>query len=81
VIRENPVLGRLHSDVEAALLRRRGGEFSCHLVPIDHCYELVGIVRRSWTGLGGGPEVWRDIDLYFAALEARAVPVHRDGVR
>jgi len=79
VIRENPVLGRLHSDVDAALLRRHDGAFSCHVVPIDLCYELVGIVRRSWTGLGGGPEVWRQIDAYFTSLDARATPVERDG--
>jgi hypothetical protein len=80
VIRENPVLGRLHGDVDAALLRRHDGAFSCHVVPIDLCYELVGIVRRSWTGLGGGPEVWRQIDAYFTSLDARATPVERDGV-
>ncbi len=79
VVRENPVLGSLERDVEAALLRRHDGELSCYVVPIDACYELVGIVRRSWTGLGGGPEVWRDIDAFFHELEACATPVGRDG--
>ena len=75
----NPVLGSLEADVEAALLRRHDETFSCHLVPIDHCYELVGLVRRAWTGLGGGPEVWRDIDAWFTDLDRRSAPVHRDG--
>jgi len=79
VVRENPVLGTAEGDVEAALLRRHDGRFSCYLAPIDLCYELVGIVRRSWTGLGGGPDVWREIDAFFAGLEARATPVGRDG--
>ena len=51
----NPVLDNLEHDVEAVLLRRHEDEYSCYLVPIDLCYELVGVVRSRWTGLGGGP--------------------------
>ena len=79
VVAGNPVLGTLAADVEAVLLRKHAAGFSCHLAPIDLCYELVGIVRRSWTGLGGGPQVWRELDAWFAALDARAAPVARDG--
>ena len=75
----NPVLDRTEEDVEAVLLRRHGGGFSCFLVPIDLCYELVGVVRSSWTGLGGGPEVWARIEEWFAALDARARAVTADG--
>jgi hypothetical protein len=81
VVADNPVLATVEPDVEAVLVRRHEGGFSCHLVPIDRCYELVGIVRRSWTGLGGGPEVWRGIDAWFADLDAGAEPVARDGSR
>lgn len=77
----NPVLEELEDDVEAALLRRREDVYSCHLVPIDLCYELVGVVRRRWTGLGGGPEVWREIDAFFAGLDDRARVVAREGER
>ncbi len=77
----NPVLEELEDDVEAALLRRHEGVYSCHLVPIDLCYELVGVVRRRWTGLGGGPEVWREIDAFFAGLDDRARVVAREGER
>ena len=46
-------------DVEALLDPSRGprrDEFSCHLVPIDACYELVGRLRLLWRGFDGGPE-------------------------
>jgi hypothetical protein len=69
------VLERVVSDVEAILLRRHQDCFSCHLVPIDVCYELVGTVRLKWTGLGGGAEVWREIDAFFADLDRRGTPV------
>ena len=69
----------VHRDVEAVLLRRHDGGFSCYLVPIDLCYELVGVVRSSWTGLGGGPEVWARIEAWFADLDGRGRPVSRDG--
>jgi hypothetical protein len=76
---ENPVLDSTDEDVEAVLLRRLGDDFACYLVPIDACYELVGVVRSSWTGLGGGTEVWRRIDAWFEALDARARSVPRAG--
>jgi uncharacterized protein DUF5947 len=75
----NPVLDTTEEDVEAVLLRRHDGGFSCYLVPIDLCYELVGVVRSSWTGLGGGPEVWARIEAWFADLDGRGRPVSRDG--
>ena len=75
----NSVLDTTEEDVEAVLLRRHDGGFSCYLVPIDLCYELVGVVRSSWTGLGGGPEVWARIEAWFADLDGRGRPVPRDG--
>ena len=68
----NPVLDTLVPDVEAVLLRKNGDRFACYIVPIDVCYELVGIVRLNWTGLGGGSEVWQAIDAYFDVLDQRA---------
>ena len=44
----------------------------CFLVPIDACYELVGIVRRHWKGFQGGEEAWRAIEGFFAGLRARS---------
>lgn len=69
----NPLLADVEPDVEAVLVRRRAdGAFSCLVVPIDACYELVGLVRRHWTGFQGGEEVWRGIDAFFADLQRRA---------
>jgi hypothetical protein len=69
----NPSLAAVEPDVEAVLVRRNGdGNFTCMVVPIDACYELVGVVRQYWTGFQGGDEVWRHIDEFFAGLLARA---------
>jgi hypothetical protein len=42
------------------------------IVPIDVCYELVGLIRRSWRGFHGGDAVWREIDDFFARAVERA---------
>jgi hypothetical protein len=58
-------------DVEALLLRQIGGVSECLLVPIDVCYELVGLVRMYWKGFDGGSEAWERIDAFFAELTDR----------
>lgn len=69
-----PMLGAVEADVEAVLIRRQAnGEFTCLVVPVDVCYELVGIVRQGWTGLSGGAEVWQRIEAFFADLCDRCV--------
>lgn len=67
--RANPELSSLEPEVEAVLLRRRRDGFSGHIVPIDRCYELVGLVRATWRGLGGGNETWQAVDAFFAKLD------------
>ena len=79
IVAANPVLDEIAPDVEGALLRRHEGSFSAHLVPIDVCYELVGVVRSWWKGLGGGPEVWQRMAAYFDDLDHRAREVSRTG--
>ena len=80
VMTTNPVLQQVQTDVEAILLRRmKGGVFHTYLVPIDRCYELVGIVRESWSGFSGGAEVWARIDGFFDDLDRRAKTVDRHG--
>jgi len=59
-------------DVEAALVRRHEGAFECFVVPIDACYELVGLVRSHWTGVAGGAEVWARIEAFFDRLRERS---------
>ena len=70
----------LSPDVEALLIRvpERGDDAgpdpSCHLVPIDACYELVGRLRRVWRGFDGGSEARAELDEFFATVEQRAAP-------
>ena len=68
----NPILRELEPDVEALLVNRVGGARDHYLVPIDRCYELVGLIRSGWRGLSGGTEVWNSIDAYFSGLRASA---------
>ena len=54
------------------------GTFECYLVPIDACYELVGLVRLHWKGFDGGEEAKTAIAEFFEGLRARSrsVPVN-----
>lgn len=61
-------LGMLAPDVEALLLRRTDGRQESFLVPIDTCYELAGLIRTHWRGFGGGVDVQRQLDAFFARL-------------
>lgn len=73
LVAPNPVLADAQPDVEAVLVRRHGpGQFECFLVPIDACYELVGLVRMYWVGFQGGAEVWQRIDDFFHQMHERA---------
>jgi Family of unknown function (DUF5947) len=76
VVEANPQLAVLRADVEALLLRGsdRGSEFSCHLVPIDACYALVGQLRRLWRGFDGGTEAHQAMDDFFAEIATRSRP-------
>jgi Family of unknown function (DUF5947) len=76
VVEANPQLALLRADVEALLLRGtdQGSEFSCHLVPIDACYALVGQLRRLWRGFDGGAEANQAMDDFFAEIAARSRP-------
>lgn len=68
----NPALADLKPDVEALLVNRMNGAREYYLVSIDHCYALIGLIRRHWRGLSGGAEVWAAVRDYFQRL--------RDGV-
>lgn len=78
IVRANPRIAGLEPDVEALLVSRREQAFSCYIVPIDVCYELVGIVRRHWRGFHGGEEAWKAIEAFFATLSARCEPVRSE---
>jgi hypothetical protein len=74
LVGENPALRELQPDVEALLVNRAGERRVYYIVPIDLCFELVGLIRLHWSGLSGGEEVWREIDGFFVRLEERSRP-------
>jgi Family of unknown function (DUF5947) len=71
---ENPVLTELEPDVEALLVNRVRQVPEYYRVPIDKCFELVGLIRTHWRGLSGGTEVWRAIAQFFESLRQRTGP-------
>jgi Family of unknown function (DUF5947) len=77
----NPLLGELEADVEALLVNRAGEARDHWLVPIDDCYDLVGLIRTNWRGLSGGQEVWTQIGAFFERLGRQAKVVDREGRR
>ncbi|MCK8676049.1 DUF5947 family protein [Streptomyces lichenis] len=66
----------LEPDTEALLLRAERGEpTSCHLVPVDVCYELVGRMRLHWQGFDGGAEVRAALADFFDEVRRKARPL------
>lgn len=74
LVGDNPVLHAMEPDVEALLINRVRSGREYYIVPIDACYQLVGLIRLSWRGLSGGEEVWRAIADFFAGIKAKAEP-------
>ena len=77
IVDANPVLGSLAPDVEALIVRmpdRSRSAVEAHLVPIDRCYELVGLLRTAWRGFDGGQEARAVLDAFFADLTGRGAP-------
>lgn len=74
IAQANPALETLKDDVEAVLLRKQGDSFTCFLVPVDSCYELVGHLRRLWRGFDGGQDVHRRLDEFFTDIAGRCRP-------
>jgi hypothetical protein len=67
----NPQLGELEPDVEALLVSHARGMREHWRVPIDDCYELVGLIRSNWRGFGGGEQVWSELERFFDDLSSR----------
>ena len=74
-----PALADLQPDVEALLVHKHQDGFEFFAVPIDACYELVGLVRTHWKGFDGGEEAWTKINEFFAGLRERSESVSVDG--
>jgi hypothetical protein len=80
IVDANPAIGSLAPDVEALIVRmpdRSRSAAEAHLVPIDRCYELVGLLRTAWRGFDGGQEARALLDAFFADLTARGAPDRR----
>ena len=69
-----PRLESLAPDVEALLVRRTDTDVVALVVPVDVCYELVGLIRVLWRGLQGGDDLWRGVDEFFARAVERTRP-------
>ena len=70
LVAANPVLETLEHEVEALIVDRISDEHGYAIVPIDRCYELVGRIKASWTGISGGSSVEDAIGAFFARLRA-----------
>jgi hypothetical protein len=82
IVIDNPVLAGMEPDVEAALVRMPGrhlgsttGEPTCHVVPIDRCYELIGLMRLHWRGFDGGEESRQALESFLDDVGSRATPL------
>jgi hypothetical protein len=72
LVTRTPLLSEIEDDVEALLVRtERDGTHTAFVVPIDVCYQLVGILRRAWRGIDGGNEAREALDTFFAELAER----------
>lgn len=77
IVEVNPVLRGMRADVIALLVNRAARAHGpnapeYYLVPIDKCYELVGLIRGHWRGLSGGAEVWREVAAFFCNLKKQS---------
>lgn len=77
IAQANPLVQQMEPDVEALLVNRVGYARGAappeyYVLPIDKCYQLVGLIRMNWKGLSGGTEVWQEIGRFFEALKERA---------
>lgn len=77
IVHANPILEKMEPDVEALLVNRIGhargfNQPEYYLLPIDHCFKLVGLIRSQWRGFSGGHEVWQQIAHFFGDLQKTA---------
>lgn len=70
LVAANPVLADLEPEVEALVVNRLADPHRFAIVPIDRCYELVGMIKASWQGISGGDAVRNAVDVFFARLES-----------
>jgi hypothetical protein len=64
----NPLLAELEPEVEALIVNRLADPPVHAIVPIDRCYELVGMIKARWEGISGGDAVEGAVSEFFARL-------------
>jgi len=77
VLAENPALTTLAPDTEAVIIRAPGTErptADAYLVPIDACYELIGLLRQVWRGFDGGQDARARIESWFERVRVSSRP-------
>lgn len=68
----NPVLEGLEDDVEALLVNRVESARDYFRMPIDRCYQLVGLIRSRWHGSDGRDGAHAAIAHFFATLDEQS---------
>jgi Family of unknown function (DUF5947) len=79
VVAGSSALGELRPLVEGLMTWTgyRSGHDQQWIVPLDDCYRLVAVIRRSWKGMSGGSAVWQEVARFFADLERPHGPSRR----
>jgi hypothetical protein len=73
LVRLNPVLEDLGPEGETLIVDRMSRDgLRCAIAPTDQAYRLVGLVKASWQGISGGPEVGKAVTGFFDELRERA---------
>ena len=72
LVAANPVLADLEPEVEALIVNRLADPPVHAIVPIDRCYELVGMIKAGWEGISGGDAVENAVEAFFARLSGGA---------
>jgi uncharacterized protein DUF5947 len=72
LVAANPVLEQLDPDAEALVVNRLSDPPQHAILPIDRCYELVGLIKSRWQGISGGSAIEEAVPEFFARLRARA---------
>ena len=71
LVAANPVLGELEPEIEALIVNRLGEPPRHAIVPIDRCYELVGMIKSRWEGISGGSAIDDAVAEFFARWTRR----------
>lgn len=74
LVAANPVLTRLDPDGEALVANRLSEPPQYMILPIDRCYELVGLIRTRWEGISGGDALAEAVPAFFERVRAQATP-------